>query len=106
MEDNMIGSALTQDETTRYNPQTNRCYVKLEVHTADLSTPQDHFYRSRYLYDGQTKELLATTTWRGKDKTAMIFKESLQRLVHNQFVPSYDETAEMIERFVTEDRRP
>jgi hypothetical protein len=55
---NLIGSALTQEEVPRYNSLTNRCYVRLDVHAADLRKSQDMDY-SIYLYDGQTNELLA-----------------------------------------------
>jgi hypothetical protein len=56
MEENLIGSALTQSQVSHYNPQTNRCYVELTVQTADL---QKANYYSRSLFDGQTKEMLA-----------------------------------------------
>jgi len=60
---NAIGNALTQEEVPRYNSTTNRCYVRLEVHAADLTKFQDMDY-SKYLYDGQTNELLAYVTTR------------------------------------------
>jgi hypothetical protein len=40
-------------QVSRYDPRTNRCYVELTVLTDDINTLH------RYLYDGQTKEMLA-----------------------------------------------
>ncbi len=60
LRDNAIGSALTQEQVSRYNATTNRCYVRLEVHAADLSEWEKYDY-SVFLFDGQTKELLGST---------------------------------------------
>jgi len=57
---NIVGIALTQSQLSNYNPKTNRCYVELTVQTADLSKEPE--VMSRYLYDGQTEEMLAYTT--------------------------------------------
>lgn len=103
---NIIGSALTQDELSRYNPETNRCYVRLEVSTADLTTPQERFIRREYLYDGQTREMLATAPWEGNRKSAMIFSDSLKKYVRDPVLPTYEETDALIEKFVAEDREP
>jgi hypothetical protein len=57
MENNAIGSALTQWQNSHYNPVINRCHVELIVQSANKSIP----YQSQtMLYDGQTGELLAT----------------------------------------------
>jgi hypothetical protein len=58
LRDNAIGSALTQEEVSRYNPTTNRCYVRLEVHGKVLSE-WEKYDHDTYLEDGQTGELLA-----------------------------------------------
>ena len=60
LRENIVGSALTQGQVSRYNPATNRCYVRLEVHALDL-TQLDEYDYSTYLKDGQTGELLAFT---------------------------------------------
>jgi hypothetical protein len=70
MSRNTIGSALAQDQVSHYDPKTNRCYVELDVHMADLSKWDD--YRSRYLYDGQTGEMLAWATYKKGNKTAFV----------------------------------
>lgn len=58
LRDNVVGIALTQEQVSRYNPTTNRCYVRLEVHAKDLTETQKYDW-STYLYDGQTTEILA-----------------------------------------------
>jgi len=58
LRDNFIGSALTQEQVSRYNPTTNRCYVRLEVHAKFLSE-SGKYDNSTYLEDGQTGEMLA-----------------------------------------------
>lgn len=55
---NIVGYALAQEQVSRYNPITNRCYVRLEVHAKDLQEIAKYDY-STYLKDGQTGELLA-----------------------------------------------
>jgi len=50
-------SALAQDQVSHYDPKTNRCYVELDVHQADLTRLDE--YSARYLHDGQTGEILA-----------------------------------------------
>ena len=63
LENNVVGTALTQSQVSHYNPQTNRCYVELSVQTANLSHLE---YSSDTLYDGQTGELLAVHLVEGK----------------------------------------
>src|SRR5438045_110893 len=43
MDGNLIGSALRQDQVSHYNPETNRCYVQLDVSQADLTKYQDYY---------------------------------------------------------------
>jgi len=66
LDENIIGSALTHDVVSQYNPRTNHCYVLLHVYLTDLSK-LNQFDNSFYLKDGQTKELLAYYTIRGYD---------------------------------------
>jgi hypothetical protein len=72
---NIVGVALTQDQVSHYDPQTNRCYVQLTVQTADLSKPATYF--STYLYDGQTSEMLAYARIEHDKKTGIVFDGSL-----------------------------
>jgi hypothetical protein len=61
LRDNIIGSALTQEQVSRYNSVTNRCYVRLDVHAWNLSD-WNNYDNSSYLHDGQTAELLGFYT--------------------------------------------
>jgi hypothetical protein len=67
--ENVIGAVLTQEHTSHYNSGTNRCYVQLDVHTADLSTPQTSYYSSTYVFDGQTRELLVSVTTKNGEES-------------------------------------
>jgi hypothetical protein len=106
MEDNTIGSALTQEQLSHYSPETNHCYVKLDVHTANLAIPQDQFLRDEYLFDGQTQEMLASASWKGDKKSAYILSDSLRHFAHDPVFPTYDEVDAMMTKFMAEDRRP
>ena len=71
LEGNYIRSALYQDQSSRYDPQTNRCYVEMRVRTAD---PRQHSDRvGRYLYDGRTREMLAFAQIQNGKKSGRVF---------------------------------
>ena len=70
-ENNVIGSALVQDAISHYDPNTNRCYIEITVHTADLGA--NNPYHATYLYDGQTRELLASLTIKNGQKSGIVF---------------------------------
>lgn len=55
---NFVAPALSQDQVSRYNATTNRCYVRIEVHPIDLRAAADGDF-STFLYDGQTGEQFA-----------------------------------------------
>lgn len=61
LDQNVIGSALAQDQVSKYNATTNRCYVLLHVHAADLGQWDKHENAS-YFEDGMTGEVLAWYT--------------------------------------------
>jgi hypothetical protein len=50
--------------TSNYVARTNRCYVVLEDSPSNLETPGDSWFEHTNLYDGQTRDLLATTLLR------------------------------------------
>lgn len=106
MKDNFIGDTLTQDQVSHYNPKDNRCYVKLTVSPAD-STRQDIGW-NYYLYDGQSKETLAYAIYKGETKTGMVNDSSLLKIMQKKKQSETDAAAisELIDSFVTTDRRP
>lgn len=78
MSENFIGTALTQSQVSHYNSETNRCYVELTVQSVDLNavgTKSEYF--AAYLFDGQTKELLAFTKIEKGIKSGIAFKKTI-----------------------------
>jgi hypothetical protein len=71
LEGNVIRSALYQEQFSRYSPSTNRCYVEIRVQTGELNEDLHRF--GRYLYDGQTKEMLAFAQIQNGKKTGKVF---------------------------------
>lgn len=71
LENNIVGVALTQSQTSHYDPKTNRCYVELTVQTGDTTRPLT--YLSQTLYDGQTKEILAFARTEDGKNSGMVF---------------------------------
>jgi hypothetical protein len=67
---NIIGGALTQSQVSHYNPATNRCYVELDVHMADLDKFDE--YNTRNVFDGQTGEMLARIENKKGKQTAFL----------------------------------
>src|SRR5262249_39551236 len=57
LEGNFIRSAVYQEQFSRYNPWTNRCYVEMRIYTNDPNNNSERF--GQFLYDGQTREMLA-----------------------------------------------
>jgi hypothetical protein len=70
-EANIIGPALRDDALSHYDPNTNRCYVEITVHKVDLDAPNP--YHATYLYDGQTREMLASATIKNGQKSGIVF---------------------------------
>jgi hypothetical protein len=71
-DENAIGSALTKDQVSRYDPKSNRCYVELSVRKISPKDAIDD-YVNRTFYDGQTKEMLAFAKIEKGKKVGMIF---------------------------------
>ena len=68
---NAISSAVYQDQFSRYFPRTNRCYVEMLVQTMTSDERSDR--TGRFLYDGQTKELLAFMQITDGKKSGRVF---------------------------------
>ena len=71
-----IGPALYKSQISHYNPQTNRFYVELTVQNADTTKPL--LYLSRYLYDGQTGEMLAVAQIKEGEKWGIVYDQSYE----------------------------
>ena len=96
LEEQAIGAALTQSQISRYDPRTNRCYVEITVQSS-----KDSRYQHRYLYDGQTKELLASSRSEKGIRGGMIFDR--------QHIPTradgWDDANEYIDQMMAEDKK-
>ncbi len=68
---NFIRAAISQDQVSRYSPRTSRCYVEMRVQTLDPQEQSERF--GRFLYDGQTKELLAFAEIKDGKKSGRVF---------------------------------
>lgn len=108
LEGNFIGKALTQEQVSHYNPKDNRCYVKLTVSSADLMTPPDKYTDDNFLYDGQSKEMLAYATGTGQKKASMVFDVSMKKILQEKKESDSDFYAvnELIDSFVATERKP
>jgi hypothetical protein len=71
LEGNFVRVALYQEQFWHYNPNTNRCYVEIRVQTGGLSEHSDLF--GQYLYDGETRELLAFAQIQNGKKSGKVF---------------------------------
>ncbi len=105
VEENTIGPALTHDQVSHYNPKDNRCYVLLRVSTADLSTPLAEYIDDNSLYDGQTRELLASRNCKARVCGALLFDDSLKSIVSNPDEHNGDEVRDVMDKFMHVDRR-
>jgi hypothetical protein len=68
---NIVRAAAYQEQFSRYSPQANRCFVEMRVLTIAVDQHADHV--GRFLYDGQTKELLAFAEIRDGKKSGRVF---------------------------------
>jgi hypothetical protein len=62
-----------QEQTSHYDPKTNRCYVDLLVTNMDQELKSGD-YIAEAVYDGQSRELLASVE-RNKGKLTVIVKD-------------------------------
>jgi len=99
LDGNFIRSALYQEQFSRYSPQTNRCYVEMRVQTGDLGNRSDRF--GRYLYDGQTRELLAFAQIQNGKKSGRVY--DLQHRTTSFENDGWDDASEYIYIMMTDD---
>jgi hypothetical protein len=103
LEETTIGIALTKSQVSHYEPRTNRCYVELTIQTADLSKPIDQHYHHRVLYDGQTKEMLASAQIERGKKSGMVFDK--QHRATTLTNAGWDDAGAYIDAMMADDRK-
>jgi hypothetical protein len=64
-----------QAHASRYDPKTNRCFVRLMVTT---DPPKVDDYLDVYLYDGQSNEMLAAASSHKGNRSGRVFKTGAQ----------------------------
>ncbi len=108
LNENVIGNALAQIQLTHYNPQTNRCYVRLEVSsTTKAAVAQGKFTNDLYLFDGQTNEMLARAWVLGDQKVGYIAEGLVVAKPGHPtgFEASYDDALALIDKYMADDRK-
>ena len=101
LEGNFIRSAVYQEQFSRYSPSTNRCYVEMRVQTGDLDEHSDRF--AQYLYDGQTREMLAFAQIQNGKKSGKVF--DLHHRTTSFENAGWDDASEYIYTMMAGDRR-
>lgn len=92
LEESPVGSALSQSQISHYDLDSGRCFVEVTVQTADTTVPMTVFHR--YLYDGQTRDLLATQSIDHDKKSGIVYKQGIY---------GFDQTGEYIDKTMKED---
>ena len=101
LEGNFIRSALYQEQFSRYSPRTKRCYVEMRVQTVDPNKQSDRF--GRFLYDGQTREMLAFAEIQNGKKSGRVF--DLHHRTTSFENAGWDDATEYIYTMMVDDRR-
>jgi len=101
LESNFVRSALYQEQFSRYSPMTDRCYVEIRVQTGELNERSDRF--GRFLYDGQTREMLAFAQIQNGKKSGMVF--DLHHRTTSFENAGWDDASEYIYAMMVGDRR-
>jgi hypothetical protein len=101
LEGNFIRSALYQEQFSHYSASTNRCYVEIRVQTGELNEYSHRF--GRYLYDGQTKEMLAFAQIQNGKKSGKVF--DLHHRTTSFENAGWDDASDYIYAMMADDRR-
>lgn len=101
LSENVIGPALYQSQASHYDPQTNRCYVELTVQTADVTKRRELFHR--YLFDGQTGEMLAVAQIEKGEKSGMVFDR--QHRTTTLEAAGWNDASNYIDTLMADDRQ-
>ena len=83
LENNVIGRPLTQSQVSHYEPRTNRCYVELTVEIANAQTPSGMSSTHRYLFDGQTGEMLAAAMIEKAERSGKVYDRTYIQQIGN-----------------------
>jgi hypothetical protein len=101
LDSNFVAAALYQEQFWRYSQSTNRCYVEIRVQTGGLSEQSERF--GQYLYDGETRELLAFAQIQNGKKSGKVF--DLQHPTKSFENAGWDDASDYIYTMMAGDRR-
>lgn len=96
-EGTLHGSAVEQAMVSNYSAKNNRCYVTLETHPGMNLAGTPQWYDRLYLYDGQTRELLADTQFNGISVHDSANKSGM---VYGKGIVGYDDTRTYIDKLM------
>jgi hypothetical protein len=68
---NIVRRAVYQEQFSHYSARRGRCYVEMRVEVMESEEDADRF--GRFLYDGDTKEMLAYAEIKGGKKSGRVF---------------------------------
>ena len=101
LDDEVVGTALHKDVATHYNPKTNRCYAELSVMPVDAGSNDS----ANYLFDAQTKELLAYITVKAGKKAFMNLARVPTGDPNEANLPQDEQVSDAIRATMDDDRR-
>jgi hypothetical protein len=97
---NIVGAAVYQEQFSHYSPRTGRCYIEMRVQTIASDAQADRV--GRFLYDGQTKELLAYAEIKDGKKSGRVF--DLNHHTSTFQNSGWDDASGYIYRMMADDR--
>lgn len=94
LKDNPVDWPLSAVQISHYNQKTNRCYVEIDVHKANLLESSQAYFQQT-LYDGQTGNTLAWALTLNGLRSARIFDLTLAAAIFSSVGNgvSYDESS-------------
>jgi hypothetical protein len=98
--DNVIRAAVYQEQFSHYSPRTGRCYVEMRMEIMDSDEAADRV--GRFLYDGQTKELLAFAEIKHGKKSGRVFDLNHRTTTFEN--SGWDDACAYINRMIAGDR--
>jgi hypothetical protein len=97
---NVIRRAVYQEQFSHYSRRTGRCYVEMRVEIMDSDEDGDRV--GRFLYDGQTKELLAFAEIKNGKKSGRVFDLNHRNTTFEN--GGWDDASDYIYRMMADDR--
>jgi hypothetical protein len=97
---NTVRAAVYQEQFSHYSPRRGRCYVEMRVEIMASDGEADRF--GRFLYDGDTRELLAFAQIEGGKKSGRVFDlDHRTRTFEND---GWDDASAYIYQIMADDR--